>query len=156
MALSTVFHSINSPNNFPFSHSVLPVLSLSHRSFQLYVSLWKSPSALGSKRQITKLPTLFLLLLQLVASSSCSYCCYFRCCFCVVAICSVSFLLLRFSDAYCRCGYTIPPHYVCHSMIGTLIKQPEQGFFTVFLVWVWLVQTRFTTHRVSRWYSPYF
>ena len=27
-ALSTVFHSINSLNNFPFSHSVLPVLSL--------------------------------------------------------------------------------------------------------------------------------
>ena len=28
MAFSTVFHSINSPNNSPFSHSVLPVLSL--------------------------------------------------------------------------------------------------------------------------------
>ena len=28
MALSTVFHSINSPDNSPFSHSVLPVLSL--------------------------------------------------------------------------------------------------------------------------------
>ena len=28
MALSTVFHSINSPHNSPFSHSVLPVLSL--------------------------------------------------------------------------------------------------------------------------------
>ena len=27
MALSTVFHSINSPDNSPFSHSVLPVLS---------------------------------------------------------------------------------------------------------------------------------
>ena len=32
-ALSTVFHSINSPNNSLFSHSVLPVLSLSHGSF---------------------------------------------------------------------------------------------------------------------------
>ena len=28
MALSTVFHSINSPDNSPFSHSILPVLSL--------------------------------------------------------------------------------------------------------------------------------
>ena len=39
MALSTVFHSINSPDNSPFSHSVLPVLSLPYWSFQLYVSL---------------------------------------------------------------------------------------------------------------------
>ena len=28
VALSTVFHSINSPDNSPLSHSVLPVLSL--------------------------------------------------------------------------------------------------------------------------------
>ena len=28
MVLSTVFHSINSPDNSPFSHSVLPVLCL--------------------------------------------------------------------------------------------------------------------------------
>ena len=28
MALSTVFHSINSPDNSPLSHSVLPVLFL--------------------------------------------------------------------------------------------------------------------------------
>ena len=60
MALSTVFHSINSPNNFLFSHAVLPVLSLSHRSFQLYISMKVSfspdiiPSGwLGSKHQIT-------------------------------------------------------------------------------------------------------
>ena len=33
MALSTVFHCINSPDNFPFSHSVLPVLSLPYCSF---------------------------------------------------------------------------------------------------------------------------
>ena len=46
MALSTVFHSMNSPDNSAFSHSVLPVLSLPYWSFQLYVSLWKSPSAL--------------------------------------------------------------------------------------------------------------
>ena len=39
MALSTVFHSIISPDNSLFSHSVLPVLSLSSWSFQLYVSL---------------------------------------------------------------------------------------------------------------------
>ena len=46
MALSTVFHSINSPDNYPLSHSVLRVLSLPYWSFQLYVSLWKSLSAL--------------------------------------------------------------------------------------------------------------
>ena len=46
MALLTVFHFINSPDNFPRSHSVLPVLFLPYLSFQLYVSLWKSPSAL--------------------------------------------------------------------------------------------------------------
>ena len=39
MALSTVFHSINSPNNSLLSHSVLPVLSLPYWSFQLYISL---------------------------------------------------------------------------------------------------------------------
>ena len=44
-ALSTVFHSINSPDNSPFSDSVLPV-SLPYWSFQLYISLWKSPAAL--------------------------------------------------------------------------------------------------------------
>ena len=47
MALSTVFHSINSPDNSPLSHSVLPVLFLPYWFFQLYIiSLWKSPSAL--------------------------------------------------------------------------------------------------------------
>ena len=39
MALSTVFHSINSPDNSPFSHSVLVVLALPYWSFQLYISL---------------------------------------------------------------------------------------------------------------------
>ena len=33
MARSTVFHSINSPDNSPFSDSVLPVLSLPYRSY---------------------------------------------------------------------------------------------------------------------------
>ena len=46
MALSTAFHSINSPDNSPFSHSVLPLLSLPYWSFQLHISLRKSPSAL--------------------------------------------------------------------------------------------------------------
>ena len=45
-AFSTVFHSINSPDNSLLSHSVLAVLFLSDWSFQLYVSLWKSPTAL--------------------------------------------------------------------------------------------------------------
>ena len=39
MALSTLFHSITSPDNSPISHSVLPVLSLTDWSFQLYISL---------------------------------------------------------------------------------------------------------------------
>ena len=38
MALSTVFYSINSPDNSPLSHSVLPVLLLPYWSFQLYMS----------------------------------------------------------------------------------------------------------------------
>ena len=39
MALSTVFHSINSPDSSPFFHSVLPVLFLPYWSFELYFSL---------------------------------------------------------------------------------------------------------------------
>ena len=46
MALSIVFHSIHSPDNSPLSHSVLPILFLPYWSFQVYTSLWKSPSAL--------------------------------------------------------------------------------------------------------------
>ena len=40
MVLSTVFHSINSPDNSSFSHFVLLVLYLPYWSFQPYVSLW--------------------------------------------------------------------------------------------------------------------
>ena len=43
---STVFHSINSPDNSLLFYSVLPVLFLPCWSFQLYISLRKSPSAL--------------------------------------------------------------------------------------------------------------
>ena len=46
MALSNVFYSINSPDNYPLSHSVLMVLFLPYWSFKLYISLRKSPSAL--------------------------------------------------------------------------------------------------------------
>ena len=46
MALSTVLHSINSPDNSPLSNSVLLVLFLPYWFSQLYISLWKSPSAL--------------------------------------------------------------------------------------------------------------
>ena len=63
MALSTVFHSTNSPDISPLSHSVLLVfLFLPYWSFQLYISLWKSSSALiiiilcgwlGLKHQLT-------------------------------------------------------------------------------------------------------
>ena len=45
-ALSAAFDSINSPDNSPLSHSVLVVLFLPYWSFQLYTSLWRSPSAL--------------------------------------------------------------------------------------------------------------
>ena len=38
------FH--NSPDSSPLSHSVLPVLFLPYRSFQLHISLWKPPPAL--------------------------------------------------------------------------------------------------------------
>ena len=39
MALSTVFHSINNPDDSPLSHSVLPILFLPHNwSFQLLIS----------------------------------------------------------------------------------------------------------------------
>ena len=37
MALSIVFHSINSPDIFSLSHSVLPVLLLPYWSFQIYL-----------------------------------------------------------------------------------------------------------------------
>ena len=39
MALSTVFHSIDSPNNCLLSKFVLPVLFLLYWPFQLYISL---------------------------------------------------------------------------------------------------------------------
>ena len=41
VALSTVFHSINFPDDSPLSHSVLPVLILPYWSFQLYTSFKK-------------------------------------------------------------------------------------------------------------------
>ena len=43
MALLTVFHSINSPDNFPLSHSVLLVSFLPYWPFQLYTSLCENP-----------------------------------------------------------------------------------------------------------------
>ena len=46
MALSIVFRSFNSPETSPLSHSVLPVSFLPYESFQLYISLRKSLSAL--------------------------------------------------------------------------------------------------------------
>ena len=42
IALSTVFHSINSSHNSPFSHSVLPVLSLCLIGPFNYISLYES------------------------------------------------------------------------------------------------------------------
>ena len=42
MALSTVFYSINYPDNSPFSHSVLPVLSLCLTGPFNYISLYES------------------------------------------------------------------------------------------------------------------
>ena len=48
MALSTVFRSINSPDNSPFSHSVLPVLSLCPIGPFNYKSLYESLLQPGS------------------------------------------------------------------------------------------------------------
>ena len=42
MALSTVFRSINSPDNPLLSHSVLPVSFLPYWSFQLSISVYES------------------------------------------------------------------------------------------------------------------
>ena len=46
MAFSTVFQSVNSPDNSPFSHSVLPVLSdlLVISSICLFVKVSSSPN----------------------------------------------------------------------------------------------------------------
>ena len=44
LVLSTAFHSINSPDNFPLSHSVLPVFFLPYWSFQLYIYLFMNVS----------------------------------------------------------------------------------------------------------------
>ena len=44
MALSLVFHSINSPDNSPFSHPVLPVLLLCFIGPFNYISLYGSLS----------------------------------------------------------------------------------------------------------------
>ena len=43
MALSTVFHSINSPDNSPLSHSFSGLNFLPYWSVHLSISLWKSP-----------------------------------------------------------------------------------------------------------------
>ena len=42
MALSTIFHCINSTDNSPFSYSVLLVLYLRYWSFQLYICIYIS------------------------------------------------------------------------------------------------------------------
>ena len=59
MALSTEFHSINSPNTSLLSHSVLPILFLPYWSFQVYESLlqpWHNPLWLtGLKTPTNKL-----------------------------------------------------------------------------------------------------
>ena len=62
MALSSVLHSINYPDNSPLFHSVLPVLFLPHWSFQLYIFFFMKVSLspdiilcgwLGLKHQLT-------------------------------------------------------------------------------------------------------
>ena len=42
MALSSVFHSINSPDNSPLSHSVLRVLFLPYWSYRLHITFYES------------------------------------------------------------------------------------------------------------------
>ena len=68
MPLSTVFHSINSHDNSPFSHSALLVLSLPFWSFHLRISV-KVPCSpdvipsgwMGSKHQLTNWLTILTL-----------------------------------------------------------------------------------------------
>ena len=60
MALSTVFHSINSPDNSPLSHSVLPVLFLPYWSFQLYMKVSFSPDVIPGSLTGHKAPTNYL------------------------------------------------------------------------------------------------
>ena len=59
MALSTVFHSIKSPDNSPLSHSVLPVLYLPYWSFQLHIyeSLLKWSPQWGAADAEIKVPS---------------------------------------------------------------------------------------------------
>ena len=57
-ALSTVFYSINSPDNSPFSHPVLPFLGLHYWPFQLSMKVSLSPDIilcgwLGLKHKLT-------------------------------------------------------------------------------------------------------
>ena len=62
MALSAVFHSINSPDNSSLPHSVLLVLFLPYWSFQLYIFSRKSPQPWYSPLWLTglKAPTNWL------------------------------------------------------------------------------------------------
>ena len=88
MALSAVFHSINSPDNSPFSHSVLPdfmsallVLSTTYLFMKVSFSPDVIPSGwLGSKHQIT---------------NNCSVDC--------TALLSVVATVLGWCSATCRC-----------------------------------------------------
>ena len=80
LALSTVFHSINSPTNSPLSHSVLPVLFLPYWSFQLYISLkksipepWCNPLWLTGLKAPTNQPTNLGYTLSVFLSSKLSY-----------------------------------------------------------------------------------
>ena len=75
MALSIVFHSINSPDNSPFSHSVLVVLALPHWSFQLslFMEVSFSPDIicsgwLGSNHKLTNKHYDFILWYMFVTS----------------------------------------------------------------------------------------
>ena len=52
MALTLAFHSTNSPDNSTLSHPVLVVLFLPYWSFQPYISLCKSPSALTPQGEL--------------------------------------------------------------------------------------------------------
>ena len=48
IALSTVFHFINSPDNSPFSHAVLPVLSFSFSAIYPFMKVSFSPDVIPS------------------------------------------------------------------------------------------------------------
>ena len=94
MALSTVFYSINSPDNSPLPHSVLPLLFLPYWSFQLIFLFMKvslSPDIilcgwLGLKNQLTNNSSLLVWFCIVVGYVAVVIYCYFSSCSVIVSL----------------------------------------------------------------------